>query len=129
MIALVSTIAVIYMLMPKPIGIYGLLLFGFLLVVTLLFSSMTVKVEDESLVWYLGPKFWKNKISLSEIASVSSVKTKGYWGFGVHLTLNGWLYKVSGDVAVKVVLKSGKSILIGTADSDSLISALRNDGN
>ena len=97
---------------------------AFLVLVAVLFSSLTIKVDDQSLVWYFGPKFWKKQIALSDIRSVTAVATKWYWGYGIRLTPNGWLYTVSGLSAVEVELSSGDTVLLGTGDVQGLKSAL-----
>lgn len=40
---------------------------GMLSAVALLFSNLTVRVDDETLVGYFGPHFWTNTLPLSRI--------------------------------------------------------------
>ncbi|EAR08652.1 putative orphan protein; putative membrane protein [Reinekea sp. MED297] len=96
----------------------------FLVLVAVLFSSLTIKVDDQSVVWYFGPRFWKKKIALSDIKAVAAVATKWYWGYGIRLTPEGWLYTVSGLSAVKVELHSGQVVLLGSTDVNGLMNAL-----
>ncbi|MBY6186556.1 hypothetical protein KUV89_08000 [Marinobacter hydrocarbonoclasticus] len=105
----------------------GLLIavFGFLAFTLVLFSSLTVQVDRGSLRWFFGPGFWRKSVALSEIAGVSAVRTKWYWGLGVRLTPQGWLYNVSGLSAVALQLKDGGAVLIGTDDAEGLKRAIQ----
>ncbi|WP_406667608.1 hypothetical protein [Gallaecimonas sp. GXIMD1310] len=116
---------IIYFLSVKPISNYTFIAYGILFFIMVLFSFLTVKVDDEYLIWFFGPWFWKKKVALSDIQSVSEMKTKWYWGYGIRLTPYGWLYTVSGQSAVRVELKSGESFLLGYKTPRSLINALQ----
>jgi hypothetical protein len=88
------------------------------------FSSLTVEVSNEELVWYFGPGAWRNAVSRSEIESATPVRNKWWWGWGIHLTPKGWLYNVSGLDGVEVTLRSGKTFLIGSDQVTQLVEAL-----
>jgi hypothetical protein len=60
------------------------------------FSSLTVEVSNDELVWYFGPGVWRKSISRSEIECATAARRKWWWGWGIHLTPRGWLYTVSG---------------------------------
>jgi len=125
-ITMVLVIFVIFISSSEPLETPRLVLYAFLSIVTFLFSTLTVKVDDKYLSWYFGPGFWKKRVALSDIEAVTPINTKWYWGWGIRLTPNGWLYNVSGLSAVKVVLKSGTTLVIGTNDSANLTKKLRN---
>lgn len=103
---------------PKPAYIVFLLLFFGTI---LFFYGMTVIVDEKQIIIKLGIGFYKRKIDLSSIKSVDSIKYPSYYGYGIRLILNGILYNVSGNHAVKLTFKNSKRvILIGTNDWDNL---------
>jgi hypothetical protein len=95
----------------------------------ILFYSMTVLVTGSELVVRFGPGIIRKRIPLSTIRDVRIVRNPWYYGWGIHLTPHGWLYNVSGLVAVEVDLASGKCFRIGTDDPQGLIQALKGTGH
>jgi len=53
------------------------------------------------------------------------VKNHWYYGWGIHLTPHGWLYNISGFLAVEIQMKSGKKYRIGTDEPKKLIEAIQ----
>ena len=103
-----------------PILVAGVLaLSGFL------FSSLTIQITHQALSWRFGPGLIHKQVLLSEIQEVEVVRTDFLWGWGIHLTLRGWLYNVSGFQAVAVKLKSGKGFLLGTDEPGKLQAAIQ----
>src|SRR5690625_5524368 len=81
----------------------------------ILFSSLTVKITREELIWYFGPGLWKYRMKLRDIRSVATIRTHPAEGFGIRWWPGkGTLYNVSGRQAVQVVRKDGKMRRIGT---------------
>ena len=78
------------------------------------FSSMTVTIREEELEVRFGPGPIRKRFKLHEIASCQVVKNPWYYGWGIRLTPQGLLFRVSGLYAVKINLKTGKKYLIGT---------------
>lgn len=93
-------------------------------VVALLFSSLTISVDDHEIKWFFGPKFWNKSLQLSAIESAKIIETKWYFGFGIRLISTGWLYNVSGLTAVELQLKDKTTITLGTNDSKCLLKAI-----
>ena len=127
------TIIILFIAVALGIGITnlsgnGFVLFfavsGFLVLLGLLFGSMTIKVDEKSLKWHFGPGFWKKEIPLENIAGTEEVTNKWYYGWGIRYTPYGWLYNVSGLSAVEVRLRSGKNIRLGTDEPTSLKQAI-----
>ena len=90
-----------------------------------LFWSMTVRVTGEALEFWFGPGLIRKRVPLSEIATVEEARTTIWNGWGIHWTTRGWLYNVSGFNAVRVELKTGKALLVGTDEPRALADALR----
>ncbi len=94
-------------------------------VISTFFGTLSVKVTDESIVWYFGIGFWKKKIDLAVIDNVRQVKNKGWWGWGIRYYGEGWLYNVSGLGAVELTLVDGKRLRIGSDEPEKLLDFLK----
>ena len=93
------------------------------------FSSMTVEIKGSDIIWYFGPRLWKNTLSLSVIGAAAPIRTKWYWGYGIkYFGPNRWLYTVSGLDAVELTLKGGGWLRIGTDDAEGFLRALGEHG-
>ena len=93
-----------------------------------LFATLTVEIAESSLVVRFGPGVIRKEFSLAEIASCQGVRNPWYYGWGIRLTPHGWLYNVSGCLAVELQMKSGKKYRIGTDDPEGLVRAIRQAG-
>jgi hypothetical protein len=91
----------------------------------LVFSTLTIAIDDERLSWHFGLGLFSKSVPLSEIVSAEPVRTTWIEGWGIHLTWRGWLYNVAGHNAVRFVLRSGKSFLLGTDEPAALVQAVR----
>jgi hypothetical protein len=89
------------------------------------FSSLTVEVGADEIVWFFGPGIWRKRIDRRDVASVEAVRNPWWYGIGIHLTPRGWLYNVGGRDAVEIALVSGRTLRIGTDEPDALLAALR----
>ena len=98
-----------------------LLLLG---VISLLFSTLNIQVDDKLVKWSFGPYFWRNTIAINQIQSVKVIETKWYQGLGIRLISTGWLYNVSGLKAVAITLKNGKTVSLGSNEPEDLLNAI-----
>ncbi|MAG11554.1 MAG: hypothetical protein CMI52_01970 [Parcubacteria group bacterium] len=109
----------------KNILMAGGLLF---LVLSGMFSTLTVEITQYELKWYFGPiPLIKRSIELSDILSVKKTKTKIIEGWGIHYTRRGWLYNVSGRDAILITKSDGTTAttaMIGTDEPETLIKML-----
>ncbi|MFH1612648.1 MAG: hypothetical protein ABIB46_02780 [bacterium] len=96
-----------------------------LMACAILFATLTVEIQNNTLTWHFGPGFWRKQISLSDIQNCEVVKNRWYYGWGIHLTPYGWLYNVSGLSAVQILLKNGKQIRLGTDEPEELCRAIK----
>ncbi len=95
------------------------------LVHLVLFWSMTVRVTDQVLEFWLGPGLIRRRIPLEQIGDLETVRSRIRDGWGIRRTMLGRLYNVSGFRAVRVRLKTGTSIVIGTDEPRALADAIR----
>jgi hypothetical protein len=96
-----------------------------LLVVGLLFRSLTIEISDTALRWYFGCGWPRRTVPLAEIESVEPIRINFWHGWGVHYTPRGWLYNVSGLGAVAIKLRNGKQFCLGTDEPEELAAILR----
>jgi hypothetical protein len=89
-----------------------------------LFCSLTVRIADDTLVWYFGPRFWRNAVPTAKIEAVETVQTSISNGWGIRQLREGWLYNVSGFDAVRIEMRDGTTVFIGTDEPDRLVSVL-----
>lgn len=90
----------------------------------LLFSSLTVEVDDEEVRFYFGPGFWTRHIPLRDITRVEEVRNSPLAGWGIRYTVHGWLYNVSGLHAVELDVEGQGSIRVGTDEPQRLKAAI-----
>lgn len=91
----------------------------------LAFSSLTITVDDQRLAWRYGPGVLKRSVPLAEVTAVERTQTSFVEGWGIHLTMRGWLYNVSGRDAVLVTLRPGRTFMLGTDEPEALMRAIR----
>ena len=121
------------LLVASPMAIYGFHwgVMGAVLALLIamgLFSTLTVEMARGYLIARFGPGVVRKRFPLQEIASFRVVRNPWYYGWGIRLTPHGWLYNVSGCLAVELKTRSGKKYRIGTDDPEGLASALREAG-
>jgi|SRR5450631_1857992 hypothetical protein len=97
----------------------------FLVAVAILFSSLTVEVNETELRWHFGPGLWSYRLPRGEIEQVAAVRNQWWHGFGIRMAQGFRLYNVSGLDAVELRLKSGEVRRIGTDDPQGLAAALK----
>jgi hypothetical protein len=126
------------MIFHKPVGINPMsdltfiIINLFLLAMNLLLSSMILKTEvnDKGISIKFYPFHLKEKIiSWSELSEIRFIKYDGikeYYGYGMrYLPKKGWCYTISGNFGIKLYLKNGKNILIGTHKQTELLNTMK----
>ncbi len=97
---------------------------GGLVLVLLLFGSLTVEIAGGHLVIRFGVGLIRKRWPLDQIEDCRPVRTSWVDGWGIRLTSRGWLYNVSGLDAVELRIKSGKAVRIGTDEPQALCAAV-----
>ena len=90
-----------------------------------LLTSITVSVDQRALEFWFGPGVFRKRHDLADIAEVSAVRNRWWYGFGIHYTPRGWLYNVAGPDAVEVRLVNGRTFRLGTDEPSRLVEAIR----
>jgi hypothetical protein len=96
-----------------------------LVVVLVLFHSLTVVIRGEELLMQFGGGVIRKRFKLNEIASCQAVRIPWYYGWGIRATPDGMVFRVSGFHAVQIKLTTGKEFLIGTDVPQELEEAIR----
>ncbi len=100
-----------------------------LLICAIVFSRLTIKIDEETLLACFGIGLICKKVPLSEIVRCESICIRWWYGWGIHLTPYGWLYNVSGLDAVAITLRDGRKFALGTNDPNGFTSAVRRSIN
>ncbi|HEX9392087.1 MAG TPA: hypothetical protein VF928_12305 [Usitatibacteraceae bacterium] len=105
---------------PMALGL-ALMLIG----TSITFSRLDTEVDGEAFTLHFGLLRWPDRrIELAEIAGALPTRTALLAGWGVRITMRGWLYSVSGREAVIIGLRNGKQFLVGTDDPTGLCDAI-----
>ena len=96
-----------------------------ILVGPLLFSSLTITVQDGALASHFGFGFWPKRYAVADIADVAPTAFSWAEGLGIRVTEIGMLYNVSGTRGVEVRLRSGTRFRLGSDEPDRLLRALQ----
>ena len=95
-----------------------------ILAVLLLFTTLTVTVDDERLVAAFTIGLIRRRIDLSEVRTFRRVQNPWYYGWGIRLIPGGTMFNVSGLSAVELVFHDGRRFRVGTDEPDALLAAL-----
>ena len=117
-ISVVTTLFLFLFLIES--GREKLIVFLGLLLVLLLVSLLTVKIDEQFVYIKFGIGLINKKFKINEIESCHIVKNHWYNGWGIRLIPGGWLYNVSGYMAVELIMKNGKKYRIGTDEPENL---------
>ena len=89
-----------------------------------IFSRLTVTVDDQMIKIQFGLGIIRKTFPLKEIETYRVVKNPWYYGWGIRFTPRGWLFNVSGFLAIELQMKNGKRYRIGTDEPDNLVAVL-----
>ena len=95
-----------------------------LLVCVALFYSLTVEISNNHLGIHFGVGIVKKRFEIKDIEKAYPVRNRWYYGWGIRLIPQGWLYNVSGLDAIEIVMSSGKRYRIGTDQPNELVQAV-----
>jgi hypothetical protein len=89
-----------------------------------LFGTLTVEIDAELLTVAFGVGWIRRRFSVSEIRAARAVRNPWYYGWGIRLTPDGWMFNVSGLDAVEIDLAGDRKFLIGTDEPQQLLAAI-----
>ncbi|WP_415776370.1 hypothetical protein ACMYQ1_10415 [Shewanella oncorhynchi] len=88
------------------------------------FFRLKTVINNECITISFGLGLIRKKIKLESIVSVEPLKTSILCGWGIRIMNDGKLYNVSGREAVKIKLKDGTAVAIGTNDVKNLMNSI-----
>lgn len=91
----------------------------------LLLATLTVVVDDTHVRLRFGIGVIRRNIAFGEIRSVRIVRNPWYYGIGIRMIPDGWLYNVAGRVAVELERTDGSVVRIGTNEPQELVAAIQ----
>ena len=94
-------------------------------VLLFLFHGFTVTVTEKVIHLKFGIGLIQRTIFRDQIASVSQVRNRFWYGFGIRLTPHGWMWNISGLDAVEITYLDDRRFRIGTDDPAGLMSVLQ----
>ena len=99
---------------PLPTGGF-LILTGLFVFLYLIFYGMTTVIDKDHIILSFGIGLIRKKIKIERVKNVRAVRNPWYYGYGIRLIPNGWLYNVSGPHAVELQFCDQKRVvMIGT---------------
>lgn len=108
---------------PLPLPEAGLICAVSLL--ALLLGRLVTEVHSDRLVWHfgwLGRPRWQ--LRFEEIEHVELTRNGALEGLGIRITASGWLYNAHGLSALRLTLKNGRQLRLGTQQGQRLLQAL-----
>ena len=108
----------------KAVWWLAVALFAIIAAAFLVFATLTVEVDERELRLRFGVGLIRKTVPLADILRCDRVRTRIWWGWGLHWTPSGWLYNVSGRDAVRLELATGRALIVGSDDADALQQAI-----
>jgi len=90
----------------------------------LLFYRLGVTVEPDRIRAVFGIGLISKEIPVAAVVRAEVVRTRAWWGYGIRWTPSGWLYNVAGRHAVRLEVRGGRAVMIGTDEPDALKAAI-----
>lgn len=123
--AIASAITALALLRAHPpSAIIPLTALSVLVVVWILFHSLTVRVSSDRIALAFGVGLIRKSFAVADVANATTVVNRWYTGWGIRMTRHGWLFNVSGYDAVEIELKNGRKYGIGTDQPAKLRAAI-----
>lgn len=90
-------------------------------------TTLTVIVRSEAISIFFIPGLIARRMAIRHICEVRVVRNRWYYGWGIRLTPQGWLWNVSGLGSVELRFDNGRRFRIGSDEPDKLAQVLRRE--
>ena len=122
----ISITLLVMLLLLEPVKhVMPFLILAVLLTCLVLFHCLSVTVTADTVAIAFGPGLIRRTIPLRSIRAVRVVRNPWWYGWGIRLTLRGWLWNVSGLDAVELEFDDGTRFRIGTEQPQRLKEAIQ----
>ncbi|MDR7331627.1 hypothetical protein [Roseateles asaccharophilus] len=92
----------------------------------LVFGRMVTEVHGDRLVWRFGWLPWPRwQVDLDDIVAVEPARSRWIEGWGIRFASDGMLYNASGTQAVRLALRDGRRLRLGSHEPRELIRSLQ----
>lgn len=95
-----------------------------LLIAPLIFGLMRISVTRDELRIRFWAGFPRRTVTLAEIEAYRVTRSKRETGFGISVKPSHGRYCIAGPSAVAVLLRNGRTLLVGTPEPEKLVKAL-----
>ncbi|MFG6415219.1 hypothetical protein ACG02S_15085 [Roseateles sp. DC23W] len=96
------------------------------LLLTAALGRMVTEVHGDRLTWRFGWLPWPRwQVDLDEIVTAEPARSRWIEGWGIHVTSDGRLYNASGTQAVRLTLRDGRRLRLGTGEPRELLQLLK----
>ena len=100
--------------------VLGIVAFTFFLCL-LTFYKLTITIDSTHVSFKLGIGLFSKSYKIANISSCTPVTNSAFYGIGIRMLPNGWLYNVSGLKAIELRFKHKASVIrIGTNKPDEV---------
>jgi uncharacterized membrane protein len=93
-------------------------------VMLLLFSTLTVVVDDRAVRLWFGFGALRREVALIDVRAARKVRNHWYAGWGVRVIPQGRLYNVGSRDSVELEMDTGRVVRVGTDQPDALLAAV-----
>ncbi|PPT06959.1 hypothetical protein CKA32_002634 [Geitlerinema sp. FC II] len=118
-------VLIVGLMLFRPSWILDIGVLVILVLLAVVFGTLTVQVGNGKVRCWFGPGWIRKEFELVAIDEVSVVRNRWFYGWGIRLTPEGWMFNVSGFDAVQLHLATGKRFRIGTDEPEKLEAAIR----
>jgi hypothetical protein len=95
-------------------------------VLAMALGRLVTEVHGDRLVWRFGWLPWPRwQVELDDIVAVETARTRWIEGWGLRFTGEGMLYNASGTQAVRLTLRNGRRLRLGSQKSQHLVQVLQ----
>ncbi len=123
--SIAAAIALVLPLLAVP-GAPGPLLLVLLLLALagVVFSTLTVEVDATEIRIRFTFGLVRKRVALAELRGQRPVRNPWRYGWGIHMIPGGWIWNVSGQEAVELLLGEGRVLRVGTDEPEALSRAI-----
>jgi hypothetical protein len=125
--ALVLATALAQSLTAQTLATAGWMVYALYAVIVgafVLFGWLVVEVDADAIDVRFGVGLIGRRFDVADVRRCERIRTRLWWGWGLHWTPSGWLYNVSGRDAVRIEFISQRAVMIGTDQPDALVRAI-----
>ena len=111
------------------VGIFSFVILTCVLV-AMFFYQLKTEVTEKAINLSFGIGLIKKTIDLGTVTSVTVVRNKWYYGWGIRLIQNGWMWNIKGMDAVELTFKDKSRVFrIGSQEAPRLQSKIESQLN